>query len=110
MDTDIEDVVDTFGSSSITPSGSTPALSDSSDADDDLLGTDSEDDVPIEEFKADEQEQADTTSQQLYGEGKDQQGIPWERLQVGTHHTQRPAATLQDPSSPRAVAAGLLQQ
>lgn len=63
---------------------------------------DSEDDVPVEDFRADEQEQADTTSQQLYGEGKDQQGIPWERLQVGTHHTRTPAAVLQDPLSPAA--------
>jgi hypothetical protein len=99
MDADIEDVVETFGSSSITASGSTPALSDSSDADDDLLGTDSEDDIPVEEFRADEQEQADTTSQQLYEAGKDQQGIPWERLQVGTLHTRTPAAVLQDTMS-----------
>lgn len=42
----------------------------------------SEDEQPVEEFALDEQEQADTTARQHAEEGKDLQGIPWERLQV----------------------------
>lgn len=72
-----------MGSSSVT-GGSSPQLPDSSD--DDQLRSESEEDdfVSIEDFPADEQENADTTARQHYEEGKDQQGIPWERLQVRT--------------------------
>lgn len=81
-DADIEEVADApLGSSSVT-SGSSPLLSDSSVDDADVLGSDSEDDMPLEEFPPDDQETADTTARQHYEEGKDQQGIPWERLQV----------------------------
>lgn len=69
-----------LGSSSV--SGASPALSDSSDDAADLLQSDDEE-LPVEDFPADEQETADTTAHQHYEEGKDQQGIPWERLQVG---------------------------
>jgi hypothetical protein len=53
-----------------------------SDDDDDAASDDSLEELPVEDFPADEQETADTTAHQHYEEGKDQQGIPWERLQV----------------------------
>lgn len=83
-DADVDGIENTpIGSSSVT-SGSSPEMSSSSDDDADLLGSDSDDDVPVEDFPADEQESADTTARQHYEEGKDQQGIPWERLQVSS--------------------------
>lgn len=41
----------------------------------------SDDEAPVEEFVPDEQELEDVTAQQ-YQEGRDLQGIPWDRLQV----------------------------
>lgn len=70
-----------MGSSSVTGGSSLP------DSSDDQLGSESEDDFgSVEDFPADEQETADTTARQHFEEGKDQQGIPWERLQVRTLH------------------------
>lgn len=42
----------------------------------------SEDDMPVEEFALDEQEAADTTALQHFHNGRDIQGIPWERFRV----------------------------
>jgi hypothetical protein len=81
-DADVEEVAGAPSGSSSVTSGSSPALSDSSDDDADVLWSDSEGDMPLEEFPPDDQETADTTARQHYEEGKDQQGIPWERLQV----------------------------
>jgi hypothetical protein len=81
---DVDDVEDSpLGTSSTSSGRSIPVLSD--DDDDDAVSIDSSvDDLPVEDFPADEQETADTTAHQHYEEGKDQQGIPWERLQVGS--------------------------
>lgn len=88
MDADVADapVGTPVGSSSMASDDSTPVMSDSSEAEDgDLVGTDSDDEgTPLEEFAPDEQELADTTRRQHYEEGRDLQGIPWERLQVCT--------------------------
>ncbi|KAF8072788.1 SPBC2A9.03 [Scenedesmus sp. PABB004] len=57
----------------------------------------SSDDEPVEEFEADELEEADTTAQQAAA-GRDLQGIAWERLQaraaavVAAHSCSRPRA------------------
>lgn len=66
------------GSSEEVTDDSTPSISDSSDVED----LDSDVELPLEEFPPDEVEKADTTAQQYYEEGRDLQGIPWERLQV----------------------------
>lgn len=43
----------------------------------------SDDEAPVEVFDYDEQETEDVTAKQ-HQEGRDLQGIPWERLQVST--------------------------
>jgi len=94
MDADVADAPagTPVGSSSMTSDDSTPVTSDSSEAEDgDRVGTDSDDETPLEEFAPDEQELADTTRRQHYEEGRDLQGIPWERLQVWQLYKQQVA-------------------
>lgn len=89
LDGDFDDGNDTpMESSSLEDDETTPdGLSNSSDAAGVAMhGSGSEDDdTPVESFPVDEHEAADTTAAQFYREGRDLQGIPWERLQVCEH-------------------------
>eukprot|EP00878_Enallax_costatus_P023534 GHUV01025034.1.p1 GENE.GHUV01025034.1~~GHUV01025034.1.p1 ORF type:complete len:224 (+),score=72.59 GHUV01025034.1:581-1252(+) len=58
---------------SCAPSSSSPMLDSDSSSEDD--------DSPVEQFVFDEQELEDVTQQQA-AEGRDLQGIPWDRLQI----------------------------